>query len=347
MERLADAEPLLEDKSPFLRDLAANFKKGQVFQTALELDVFAKLKTPKSLEAISREMDTDERLTGRFLDVLVALGLLAKNDEAYVTPADLYPFLAAGEPYFSKQLFLSEEEQRNWLNLKELLKQGPFKKEKPDFQYFYDRESMELIARSALLGRLQKILKIVIELPEFQESRRLIDLGGGHGLFGIGLAQENQDLEVVIFDRPGIVELSSEFIKKYRMEKRIKTIAGDYITDELGTGYDLALEISSFEGNLDQARQFFQNVEKALRPGGLFIIQTFAIEANRTGPLLPLLHDLYKKMEGRNMYMMDRAEIIGILEDTGFEEETVIVFPKEMSSQLIIARKKREKLENS
>lgn len=347
MEKLAEIKPSLEDKNSFLRDLAANFKKGQVFQTALELDVFAKLKTPKTAEVISWEMSTDPVLTGRFLDVLVALGLLGKNDGAYVTPPDLYPFLAAGEPYFSKRLLLSEEEQRNWLNLKELLKQGSLEKEKPDFQYFYDRESMELIARSALLGRLQKTLKIVIELPEFQVARRIIDLGGGHGLFGIGLAQENQDLEVVIFDRPGIVELSSEFINKYGMENRIKTMAGNYITDELGTGYDIALEISSFEGNLDQARQFFQNVEKALRPGGLFIIQTFAIEANRTSPLLPLLHDLYKKMAGSNMYMMDRAEIIGVLEDAGFEEETVIVFPKELSSQLIIARKKREKLGNS
>ncbi|MGB9927322.1 MAG: methyltransferase [Methanosarcina sp.] len=345
MEKLADTKPLLEDKSFFLRDLTANFKKGQVFQTALELDIFAKLNTPKTLEAISRELGADAGLTGRFLDVLVALDLLTKKEGTYVTQADLYPFLAAGEPHFSKQLLLSKEEKLNWLNLKEILKHGPVEKEKPDYQYFYDRESIELIARNSLLGRLQKILKIIIELPEFQASKRLIDLGGGHGLFGIGLAQENQDLEVVIFDRPEIIDLSSEFINKYGMENHIKVMAGNYITDDLGTGYDIALEILSFEGNLDQAREFFRNVGKALKPEGLFIIQAFHIETDRTGPLLSLLHDLYKKMAGRNMYMMDRAEIKRALEASGFKEENVIIFPEEFSSQLIIAKKKKD-LEN-
>lgn len=342
MEKLVDIKPFQEDKSFFLRDLTANFKKGQVFQTALELDIFAKLKTPKTLKAISREIGTDAGLTGRFLDVLVSLDLLTKKNGAYATQTDLYPFLAAGEPYFSKQLLLSKEEQLNWLDLKGILKHGPVVREKPDYQYFYDRESIELIARNSLLGRLQKILKIIIELPEFQASKRLIDLGGGHGLFGIGLAQENQDLEVVIFDRPGIVDLSTEFINKYRMEKRIKVIAGNYITDDLGTGYDIALEILSFEGNLDQAREFFRNVGKALKSEGLFIIQAFHIEADRTGPLLPLLHDLYKKMAGRNMYMMDRSEIKRALEASGFKEENVIIFPEEFSSQLIIAKKKKD-----
>ncbi|AKB17321.1 methyltransferase [Methanosarcina sp. WWM596] len=340
MEKLTDIKPPLEDKNPFLRDLAANFKKGQVFQTALELDVFTKLKTPMTAEAISRETGTDPVLTGRFLDVLVALCLLAKNDGAYVTPADLYPFLADDGLYYSKQLLLSKEEKRNWLNLKEILIHGPQEKEKPDYQYFYDRKSMELIARSTLLGRLQKILKIVIALPEFQAARRLIDFGGGHGLFGIGLAQENPYLEVVIFDRPGMAEISREFIGKYGMEKRVRAVSGDYVKDKQGAEYDIALEILSFESNLDDVKQFYQNVAGCLRPGGIFIIQAFAIKADRTGPLNSLLHDLYKKIAGRNMYMMSSGEIREALEDAGFEAEYETEFHDAIPTQLIIARKK-------
>jgi len=64
-------------------------------------------------------------------------------------------------------------------------------------------ESIDWIAKGTMLGRLQATLKTVKEIPEFEASRKLIDLGGGHGLFGIGFAQENPDLEVVIFDQPG------------------------------------------------------------------------------------------------------------------------------------------------
>lgn len=340
MEKLAKLKPPLEDKNPFLRDLASNFKKGQVFQTALELDIFTKLKNPMTVETISREMGTDPVLTDRFLDVLVALGLLAKEDGSYVTLPDLYPFLAADGLYLSGQLLLSEDEKRNWLNLKEILIHGPQEKEKPDFQYYYDRKSMELIARSALLGRLQNILKIIIALPEFQAARRIIDLGGGHGLFGIGLAQEKPDLEVVIFDRPGMAEVCREFIEKYGMEKRVRAVSGDYVKDELGTEYDIALEALSFESNLEEAKQFYQNVARCLKPGGVFIIQTFAIKADRTGPLNSLLHDLYKKIAGRNMYMMSTWEIREALGDAGFKAEYETEFHDSIPTQLIIARKK-------
>ena len=341
MEKLSEIKTPLEDKSQYLRELASNFKKGQVFQVALELDIFTQLKTPRTAETLSKVIGTAPEITGRFLDVLTALGLLDKMDGTYTTSPELYPFLSPEEPYYSKQLLLGDEEWENWLALKQLLKTGGLRqKEGDEYQYPYEEELMEQIARTSLLGRLQKTLKAICAFPEFKTARSLIDLGGGHGLFGIGLAQENPELEVTIFDRPGIAGLSRTYIKKYGMEARVRAVEGDYVTDELGTGFDLALELCSFEGNLAQARQFYRNVYSALGPGGLFIIQTFELDADRTGPVLPLLHDLYKKMASRNMYIMDTGEITGLLKDSGFENEKVLNFSETgLCSQLVVVRK--------
>lgn len=342
MEKLSEIKPLVKDKSQYLRELTSNFKKGQVFQVALELDIFTQLKTPRTADTLSAVIGTAPEITSRFLDVLTALGLLEKKHGTYTTKPDFYPFLSPEEPYYSTQLLLSEEEQENWLALKQLLKTGGLqKKEGEEYQYPYDEKIMEKIARTSMLGRLQKTLQVICEFPEFQNARSLIDLGGGHGLFGIGLAQENPELEVTIFDRPGIAELSRVYINRYGLENRVRAVDGDYIRDFLGTGFDLALELCSFEGNLTQARQFYRNVYSALQPGGLFIIQTFEINADRTGPVLPLLHDLYKKMANRNMYMMDTAEIIGLLKAVGFENEKVLSFSETgICAQLIVAKKR-------
>ena len=97
MERLADKKPPIKDKGKFLQDMAMGFEKGLIFRTALEFDVFTKLKEPKTVETLSTEMETHPEITSRFLDVLVALCLLSKHEDRYVTALDIAPFLVEGE----------------------------------------------------------------------------------------------------------------------------------------------------------------------------------------------------------------------------------------------------------
>ncbi len=41
------------------------------------------------------------------------------------------------------------------------------------------------MANTCLLGRLQEIVGIVTALPGFETARRMMDIGGAHGLFAI------------------------------------------------------------------------------------------------------------------------------------------------------------------
>jgi len=241
MERLADKKPPLTDKGKFLQDMAMGFEKGLIFRTALEFDVFTKLKEPKTAEALSMEMETHHEITSRFLDVLVALGLLSKHEEQYVTAPDVAPFLVEGEPYSARYLRFSTKGLEDWMKLKQTLKEGPRDKpahedeqRKDEHKHNYDRESIDWIARGAMLGRLQWTLKTVSGLAEFKTAKKLIDLGGGHGLFGIGFAQENPQLEVVIFDQPGVTDITQDYINEYEMQARVKTMTGDYTKDDIG-----------------------------------------------------------------------------------------------------------------
>jgi predicted O-methyltransferase YrrM len=344
MERLVDMKPPVEDRGEFLHELASGFEKGQIFHTALELDVFTQLKKPKTVESLSRDLGTHIEITRRFLDVLVALGVLAKEGEQYLTAPDVVPFLVEGEFYSARHLKFSTEEREDWMKLKQILKEGPSgNAHEHKHEHNYDQNSIKWIARGTMLGRLQATLKIVSELTEFKTAKKLIDLGGGHGLFGIGFAQENPQLEVVIFDQPGVTDITQEYINKYEMQNRVKTMTGDYTKDDIGSNYDIAFEACSFGGNTNESKSFYQRVCNALKDNGLFITQTFTIDDDRTAPVSSLIWDLKEQMTGHShMHIRTNAELFDIFDEVGLIGERVIDMSEwtTMPMRTVIARKK-------
>jgi predicted O-methyltransferase YrrM len=344
MKKLAEIKPPVEDKGKFLREIAMGFETGQIFLTALDLDVFTKLKEPKTAEALSTEMETHYEIMRRFLDVLAAIDLLSKDEDRYVTAPDVVPFLVEGEPYSARYLKFSIEERDDWMMLKQILKEGPSgKAHGHKHEHDYNRESIDMMARGRMLGGLQATLKIVAKFSEFKHAKKLIDLGGGHGLFGIGFAQKNPQLEVVIFDQPGVTVITQDYINKYGMQSRVKTMTGDYTKDDIGSNYDIAFEACSFGGNADESKSFYQRVCNALNDDGLFITQTFTIDDDRTAPLSSLIWALKEQMTGhKHMHIRTNAELSNIFDEVGLIWEKVIDMSESstMPMRTIIARKK-------
>jgi len=340
MERLSTFTPPIEDRSSFLRDICGGFETSQIFMTAHEMGIFNQLAEKKTADVLASELSTVPWITAKLLDVLVAMELLDKTDDGYIVKPTIKPFLVEGEPYYARYLGFSREARNTWMELPELLKNGSAKKT-GTHKHDYDRESIEWIARGCMLGRLQTTLKTVCALPEFRSARRLIDFGGGHGLFGIGMAQENPDLEVVIFDQPGVTDVARDFIRKYELEDRVSTLTGNYLTDDPGTGYDIAFEACSFGGTPDEALKFYSNVNHCLKKGGIFVSQTFTMDDNRTEPLSSLIWDLKESLTGEgHMNMKTNSELFSILEKAGLHGEQVIKTPEiSMPMRVVTARR--------
>jgi predicted O-methyltransferase YrrM len=350
IERLADMKPLVEDRLKFLQELTLGFEKGQIFLTALELDVFTQLKEPKTAEALSADMGTHRTITQRFLDVLVAIGVLAKAGDQYLTAPDVVPFLAEDESCFARCLNHSIKRRGDWMRLKRILKEGHLdhahehEHNAHEHEHKYDRKGIDSIARGAMTGRLQATLKIVSKLPEFKNAKKLIDLGGGHGLFGIGFAQENPQLEVIIFDQPGVTDITQGYINEYGMQDRVRTMTGDYTKDDIGSDYDIAFCACSHGGCSEEPLSFYRKVCDALNDNGLYITQTFTMDDDRTGPLSVLIWALMDQMTktGGHGHACTNAELFKAFEKSGLVGEQVIDMSEwaSMPMRTVIARKR-------
>ena len=104
-------------------------------------------------------------------------------------------------------------------------------------------------------------------------AKRLIDLGGGHGLYSIGFCRKHPNLSACVFDWPSAREIASETIQSEGMLERVTFQEGDLWMDDYGSGYDVALlfqivHIYSAEKNI----QLLTRVRDALAPNACIVI---------------------------------------------------------------------------
>jgi SAM-dependent methyltransferase len=114
---------------------------------------------------------------------------------------------------------------------------------------------------------------------------RVLDVGGGSGVFTMALLRARPGSRAVILDLPETLALTKDYLAAEGLADRIDLQAGDYHTADFGTGFDLVLlsailHINSPAENQALLRKSFA----ALNPGGQAGIREFILEEDRTGP---------------------------------------------------------------
>jgi hypothetical protein len=230
------------------------------------IGIFRELEQSRSLPDLSRSLGIRKELLGPFCTLLCSMGLLREEDGLYRNSGLASTFLFDGSPY--SQISYLEKTSRMvediWEHLPVVLRQGPVSYEREEF---FDALVLPSMAENALTGRLQRTVHAISALPGFPSFRKMIDLGGGHGLYAISLAGQNPDLSAVVFDLPGVVPLAERYIRRYNAG-RVRTIAGDFFRDDIGAGYDLIFSSSNPSG---KSIELLDKITAALNPGGYFV----------------------------------------------------------------------------
>lgn len=117
----------------------------------------------------------------------------------------------------------------------------------------------------------QTAAEVVAEVDVPTEGARLLDVGGGHGLYSARFCQAHPDLAATVFDDPDALGLARETIADNGLADRMRVQGGDFTTDDLGSEYDIALLFNVLHGE-DDIESLFERVRAALAPGGRVVI---------------------------------------------------------------------------
>jgi len=312
----------------------------QILLTAINYRVFNLLREPKTADQLSKELGTRQDLTEKFLNCLVACGLLSKSGNQYVNMKMADVLLVEGEPFYQGHLIKLVANCNNyWSKLCQALKSGEnsnalsYMKGKEIF----DEDFILAHAEAALRGDLQRAVKAVAKLPEFKNAKTLLDLGGGHGLYAISFAQLNPNLKVFVYDLPHIVKITDRFIQRFGMQGKIEIITGDFTRDPLGYGYDIIfasdVEISGILGK----------IRSALNQSGILIYRRWVLEEDKASPLTAVLFDLMLSIIGSDYRVRTLKEYVEVIEGGGFSLKHVLdVSTAWDPSKIMIFHKKSE-----
>lgn len=234
--------------------------------TAVRYSLFDHLARPMSPDELARLIGADVRLIAPICSILADMKLLNASSGTYEsTPLSTY-FLSHGSPF--RQDAYVEKIWRHlkelWICLPEILAKGPVSY--PAGKFFGEM-SLPAMAQNALCGRLQRVVREIITLPHFPSFRKMIDLGGGHGLYAIALTLRSPSLHAWVFDLPYIIPLTEQCIARYEAA-RVGTLAGNFFTDDFGEGYDLVFSSSNPSG---KRIEMLPRIADALLPGGFFV----------------------------------------------------------------------------
>lgn len=313
----ADSHQMMS--SDEIMQLAANFQKSRVLLSAYELGLFSALgRNSQTSDEVASLLGTDVRATDRLLNALCALGLVRKqNDRFSNIPAGLRFLVRGSEDYLSALEHFAIL-WKKWNNLTEAVLKGgtiysePFKES--------STESLRPSIAAMHQWGLKRAPEVVARL-DLKDVSRMLDVGGGSGVYAMNFVRACPTIKATVFDLPAVIPLTRQYIAGASLSERIDTVAGDHGKDELGRGFDLALLSSVICLNAPEDNlTLLDKVARALNPGGRVVILDFIIDEDRTGPIFSALFALTMLLGTESGNTYTESEIRLWLKLAGFED---------------------------
>jgi precorrin-6B methylase 2 len=256
--------------------------ESRILLTGAELNLFTLLASQSmTAEEIQAHLGADRRALTMVLDALAAMGLLTKQDGKYRTEPSAAPLLSEDAPGSVLPMVLhSANLWHSWSRLTDMAR-GPDAGAQAAAS---EEDRMRAFIGAMHVAASPQAAQIVAAVDP-GSARRLIDVGGGPGTYTIAFLKASPGMRATLFDRPGVVEMARERIGQAGLLDRVTLVPGDFSTDPLPPGHDLAfvsaiIHMNSPAQNLDLYRKTYD----ALEAGGRIVIRDHVMEPDRIRP---------------------------------------------------------------
>ncbi|MGB9956291.1 methyltransferase [Haloferax prahovense] len=238
------------------------------------LEALADADEPLSASALAARVNAHPDGLAMLCDFLVTEGYLSTADDGYGLTAMTESWLLARSetnmgPWFT---FWDELVFPFWeRELETAVREG--EPSQTIYEWFDEEPARWETAQDGFRATASLLVDDVVEAMTVPPgATRLVDIGGGHGLYAFELCRRHPNLSAIVFDVPGAVETLRNDVPPDVVDS-IDTRAGDYRTDDLGDEYDVALLFNVIHAH-DPAenRALFERVADALAPGGRLVV---------------------------------------------------------------------------
>ncbi|HVW00635.1 MAG TPA: methyltransferase [Planctomycetaceae bacterium] len=165
-----------------------------------------------------------------------------------------------------------------------------------------EREASARWLTLALAGRARNVAPALAQQVDLSGAHRLVDVGGGTGIYAIAFLQKHPQLRAVVFDRPEVLKVAAEIAHEYGVHDRLELAPGDMFVDPLPAPADaILLSNVLHDWDVPECRALIHRCSEALAPSGRLLIHDVFLNDAHDGPLPIALYSasLFSLTEGR------------------------------------------------
>lgn len=294
IQRIPLLRTMARKRAQGLFEATAGFVNGQVLSACLELGLLERLETkPMTAEAIAGTFELDPTRTLRLLEAAAGLGLVERRPRAHWGLGPQGAVLVS-DPGLKAMSLHHKALYQDLANTVDLLR-NPQQETRLAALWPYARNEspsdvkpQEAQEYTALMAASQRMIaEQVLDAYDFSTHRALLDIGGGSGTFLGCVGEAHADLELSLFDLPGVIELARQRVSNQELPRRISLHGGSFHTDSFPGVHDLISLVRIVHDHDDEpAQHLMARAFDALEPGGNLIVAEPMLSGKSDGGIL-------------------------------------------------------------
>ena len=326
------------DPSPIFEHFRGNFATELLTAAVAHLQVFGRLaEGPRAEADLKAELKLADRPAVVLFTALRAMGLLSRDPRGILDLTDLSrEHLVPGGPFDVGGYIGLAAKSPGVLEMVERLRSnhptasGPATEEGVAFVYregidsAMEREESARSLTLSLAGRARNVAPVLADAFPLPGCRRLLDVGGGSGLYSIAYLQRHPELTAIVWDRPEVLKVAMELAGQHGVADRLECHSGDMFTDPVPHGADAVLLSNILhDWDVPECVTLLGRLAEALSPGRRLLIHDVFLDDEMDGPLPVALYSasLFSLTEGR---AYSAAEYRSWLLEAGFDPGPIV-----------------------
>ncbi len=326
LEKHLETRPLFDPLLPVLQ--------ARAIMAAVRLRIFDAMGCEScTVDELSAELSLDVDALRLLARVLVNAGYLSCDGDRYRITDIVRATLLSDSPIPLSAWVIFNHAHWNVISkLEEVIRTG----KGMDLEKNMGSEVTWLVHQRAMLETARPAAPwVASQVPIRDGARRMLDLGGSHGLYGGLICREHPPMKCEVLELSHTVEHARGLAREEGIDDIVSHRVGDALTVGMGTDVDAV-----FLGNLihhftvEQNQNLFRRIERALTTGGTIAIWDF--KTPDVGESPDLVGDglamLFRITSETRCYTID--EIVEWLQSAGFRDVTQ--HPTPLPSQMLV-----------
>jgi hypothetical protein len=314
-----------------IMQLGLGFWGSKTLLSAIDIGLFTELTAgPLNARELSERLKLHSRGIQDFLDALVSLGMLEREDNLYRNTPETEQFLVRGKlSYIGGILEMANERLYPfWGSLTEALRTGlPQNEVKTGgqglFETIYKDPNRLRLFLGAMTGLSMGASKAIAGKFPWKNYKTVVDVGGAQGGLLAQVCLAHPHLAGTNFDLPVVGPIFEAYAAAHGLSDRLSFVPGDFFSDSFPSADVIAMGHILHDWNLDEKRMLLDKAYTALPEGGALIVFEALIDDERRENTFGLLMSLNMLIETPGGFDYTGKDCSGWMRDAGFRETRV------------------------